>query len=347
MVDLDELRREIVLAVSQSKSPREFLRDRRLRELYDQIKSLPPVERGPFGKQINELKQAIEQAIDVRLEELEKVDLKPIDVTAPMDANSSKPELLPSEQGTIHPLSAEIERISEIFNRMGFVTEESREIDDQFHMFESLNFPKGHPARDDYDTFMTEETDSNGDRLIAPAHTSTMQNRVLTKYRDNLEKGEAIAAIVPDRVFRNEDLDARHEHTFYQVEGVYVSRRVNVGNLIATLQEFLQEYYGKKLDVRVNPFYFPFTEPSFEFALSCPFCEGKNPECKICSGEGWIELLGCGMIHPNVLRAAQIDPNEYTGFAFGCGIDRLVMMKYGIEDVRHFESGKLDFLEQF
>ena len=347
MVGLDELRREIVLAVSQSKSPREFLRDRRLRELYDQIKSLPPVERGPFGKQINELKQAVERAIAVRLEELEKVDLKPIDVTAPMDANSPKPELLPSEQGTIHPLSAEIERISEIFNRMGFVTEESREIDDQFHMFESLNFPKGHPARDDYDTFMTEETDSNGDRLIAPAHTSTMQNRVLTKYRDNLEKGEAIAAIVPDRVFRNEDLDARHEHTFYQVEGVYVSRRVNVGNLIATLQEFLQEYYGKKLDVRVNPFYFPFTEPSFEFALSCPFCEGKNPDCKVCSGEGWIELLGCGMIHPNVLRAAQIDPNEYTGFAFGCGIDRLVMMKYGIEDVRHFESGKLDFLEQF
>ena len=347
MVDLDELRREIVLAVSQSKSPREFLRDRRLRELYDQIKSLPSVERGPFGKQINELKQAIEQAIAVRLEELEKVDLKPIDVTAPMDMNSPKPELLLSEQGTIHPLSAEIERISEIFNRMGFVTEESREIDDQFHMFESLNFPKGHPARDDYDTFMTEETDSNGDRLIAPAHTSTMQNRVLTKYRDNLEKGEAIAAIVPDRVFRNEDLDARHEHTFYQVEGVYVSRRVNVGNLIATLQEFLQEYYGKKLDVRVNPFYFPFTEPSFEFALSCPFCEGRNPDCKVCSGEGWIELLGCGMIHPNVLRAAQIDPNEYTGFAFGCGIDRLVMMKYGIEDVRHFESGKLDFLEQF
>ena len=347
MVDLDELRREIVLAVSQSKSPREFLRDRRLRELYEQIKSLPPVERGPFGKRINELKQAIEQTIAARLEELEKVDLKPIDVTAPMDANSPKPELLPSEQGTIHPLSAEIERISEIFNRMGFVTEESREIDDQFHMFESLNFPKGHPARDDYDTFMTEETDSNGDRLIAPAHTSTMQNRVLTKYRDNLEKGEAIAAIVPDRVFRNEDLDARHEHTFYQVEGVYVSRRVNVGNLIATLQEFLQEYYGKKLDVRVNPFYFPFTEPSFEFALSCPFCEGKNPDCKVCSGEGWIELLGCGMIHPNVLRAAQIDPNEYTGFAFGCGIDRLVMMKYGIEDVRHFESGKLDFLEQF
>ena len=254
---------------------------------------------------------------------------------------------MPSDQGTIHPLSAEIERISGIFNRMGYCVEESREIDDQFHMFESLNFPKGHPARDDYDTFMTEQTDVNGDRLIAPAHTSTMQNRVLQKYRAQLERGEAIAAIVPDRVFRNEDLDARHEHTFYQVEGVYVGKGVAVGNLIATLQAFLQEYYGKKLDVRVNPFYFPFTEPSFEFALSCPFCEGKDPSCKVCSGEGWIELLGCGMIHPNVLRAANINPDEYTGFAFGCGIDRLVMMRYGIEDVRHFESGRLDFLEQF
>jgi phenylalanyl-tRNA synthetase alpha chain len=128
---------------------------------------------------------------------------------------------------------------------------------------------------------------------------------------------------------------------------VYVAKGVNVGNLIATLQEFLQAYYSKKLDVRVNPCYFPFTEPSFEFALSCPFCEGKDATCKVCSGEGWIELLGCGLIHPNVLRAADIDPAEYTGFAFGCGIDRLVMMKYGIEDVRHFESGKLDFLEQF
>ena len=347
MEKLDEVRSILVSRVSEAAEPRSVLRSAELRELYGIIATLPAEERGPFGKKVNELKQELEKAVTDREDELSKVDLPPIDVTAPMDVNAPQPDLLPSEQGTIHPLSAEIERISDIFNRMGFVTEESREIDDQFHMFESLNFPKGHPARDDYDTFMTEETDANGDRLIAPAHTSTMQNRVLKKYHGNLEKGEAIAAIVPDRVFRNEDLDARHEHTFYQVEGVYVAKGVNVGNLIATLQEFLQEYYGKKLDVRVNPFYFPFTEPSFEFALSCPFCEGKNQDCKVCSGEGWIELLGCGMIHPNVLKAADIDPNEYTGFAFGCGIDRLVMMKYGIEDVRHFESGKLDFLEQF
>ena len=347
MDKLDEVRSILLSRVGEADEPRSVLRSVELRELYGVIATLPSEERGAFGKKVNELKQELERAITAREAELSKVELPPIDVTAPMDVNAPWPELLPSDRGTIHPLSREIDRISDIFNRMGFVTEESREIDDQFHMFESLNFPKGHPARDDYDTFMTVETDKDGDRLIAPAHTSTMQNRMLVKYRDNLAKGEAIAAIVPDRVFRNEDLDARHEHTFYQVEGVYVAKGVNVGNLIATLQEFLQEYYGKKLDVRVNPFYFPFTEPSFEFALSCPFCEGKNPDCKVCSGEGWIELLGCGMIHPNVLKAADIDPNEYTGFAFGCGIDRLVMMKYGIEDVRHFESGKLDFLEQF
>lgn len=346
-MDIETIAKTLTDRALASNAPREVLRAPELKALYEHIKTLPSDERGSFGKRVNELKQALELAVSARQAELEKVDLPPIDVTAPMDVNTDIPPLLPSDQGTIHPLSAEIERISGIFNRMGYCVEESREIDDQFHMFESLNFPKGHPARDDYDTFMTEQTDVNGDRLIAPAHTSTMQNRVLQKYRAQLERGEAIAAIVPDRVFRNEDLDARHEHTFYQVEGVYVGKGVAVGNLIATLQAFLQEYYGKKLDVRVNPFYFPFTEPSFEFALSCPFCEGKDPLCKVCSGEGWIELLGCGMIHPNVLRAANINPDEYTGFAFGCGIDRLVMMRYGIEDVRHFESGKLDFLRQF
>lgn len=346
-MDIETIAKTLTDRALASNAPREVLRAPELKALYEHIKTLSSDERGSFGKRVNELKQALELAVSARQAELEKVDLPPIDVTAPMDVNTDIPPLLPSDQGTIHPLSAEIERISGIFNRMGYCVEESREIDDQFHMFESLNFPKGHPARDDYDTFMTEQTDVNGDRLIAPAHTSTMQNRVLQKYRAQLERGEAIAAIVPDRVFRNEDLDARHEHTFYQVEGVYVGKGVAVGNLIATLQEFLQEYYGKKLDVRVNPFYFPFTEPSFEFALSCPFCEGKDPLCKVCSGEGWIELLGCGMIHPNVLSAADINPDEYTGFAFGCGIDRLVMMRYGIEDVRHFESGKLDFLRQF
>ncbi len=347
MSQISEVREILFSRVAESDEPRAVLRASELRKLYGEIPKMPASDRGVFGREINKLKQELEQAVSEREAQLSVVDLTPIDVTAPMDVNADIPVLLPSDRGSIHPLMREIEVISDIFNRMGYVTEESREIDDQFHMFESLNFPKGHPARDDYDTFMTEETDADDERLIAPAHTSTMQYRVLKKYRSQLEDGKAIAAVVPDRVFRNEDLDARHEHTFYQVEGVYVAKGVNVGNLIATLQEFLQAYYGKKLDVRVNPFYFPFTEPSFEFALSCPFCEGKDESCKICSGEGWIELIGCGLIHPKVLRYADIDPEIYTGFAFGCGVDRLVMMKYGIEDVRHFQSGKLDFLRQF
>lgn len=323
----------------------DILKARELKELFTIIPTLQPHERSSFGQAVNALSVELKHMVEA--ESADSKALPRIDVTAPFDINAKLPDLLPSETGTIHPLTAEIDRLSDIFSRMGFVTEQSREIDDQYHMFESLNFPDGHPARDDYDTFMTVQKDTDGHPLIAPAHTSTMQNRMLRKYRSILESGEPIAAVVPDRVFRNEDLDARHEHTFYQVEGVYVAKGVHAGMLIATLQAFLEEYYGKKLDVRVNPFYFPFTEPSFEFALSCPFCEGKNPECKVCSGEGWIELLGCGMIHPNVLRAAEIDPEIYTGFAFGCGIDRLVMMKYGIEDVRHFHSAKLDFLRQF
>jgi phenylalanyl-tRNA synthetase alpha chain len=314
-----------------------------LRALYSEIPTLPNEQKASFGAELNQLKNELASLVASHQEAAEA--LSPIDVTAPFDINAARPQLLPTTQGTTHPLTREIRRVADIFARMGFEISESREIDDQYHMFETLNFPKGHPARDDYDTFMTVQKDKDGDPLIAPAHTSTMQNRVMAERKDKLEQGEAIAVVIPDRVFRNEDLDARHEHTFYQVEGVYVAKGVHAGMLVATLQTFLQEYYRKELDVRVNPFYFPFTEPSFEFALSCPFCDKKG--CSICSYEGWIELLGCGMIHPNVLKAAGIDPAEYTGFAWGCGIDRLVMMKYGIEDVRHFESAKLEFLRQF
>lgn len=311
-----------------------------LRALYAEIPMLTPEERGSFGKEINQLKQELDSLVASHQEKAEA--LPPIDVTAPFDSNvpgGKKPRLMSSENGTKHPLMVELEQVLDIFYRMGFTAVESRQLDDDYHMFGALNFPEGHPARDDYDTFMTEEG------LIAPAHTSTMQNRVLKKYAGNLQKGEPIAVVIPGRVFRNEDLDARHEHTFHQLEGVYVDKGIHAGNLIATLKTFLQEYYGKELEVKTQPFYFPFTEPSFEFALSCPFCDKQG--CNICSYSGWIELLGCGMIHPDVLREGGIDPETYTGFAWGGGIERLVMMKHGIEDIRHFESGKLDFLRQF
>lgn len=324
----------------------EILRAVELKALYAEIPTLSPEDRGPFGKELNALRAELQAAADSQVSTTDS--RVAIDVTAPFDLNipaDKRPQLLPTENGSIHPLMQEREIMLDIFYRMGFTAVESREIDDDYHMFTSLNFPLGHPARDDYDTFMTEETDANGNRFIAPAHTSTMQNRVLQKYKSSLEAGTPIAVLVPDRVFRNEDLDARHEHTFYQFEGVYVDKGVNAGHLMATLKTFLEEYYGKQLEVKSQPFYFPFTEPSFEFSLSCPFCDKAG--CHICSYVGWIELLGCGMIHPNVLKMAGIDPNVYTGFAWGGGIDRLVMMKYGIEDVRYFESGKLDFLRQF
>lgn len=342
-LDFTDIQKQLLTQIATSDQPRSVLRAPELRQLYSQIRGAD--DKAAFGAAVNDLKQSLEAAIDAREAELAAVDLPPIDVTAPMDVNAPVPSLLPGTGGTQHPLTREMGRIADIFGRMGFAIEDSREIDDQYHMFETLNFPPGHPARDDYDTFMTVQTDADGEPLIAPAHTSTMQNRTLRKYRDLLDRGEPIAAVVPDRVFRNEDLDARHEHTFHQFEGIYVDRGVHAGMLIATLQSFLEEYYGKQLEVRVNPFYFPFTEPSFEFSLSCPFCDQAG--CNICSQAGWIELLGCGMIHPNVLRAADIDPTIYTGFAWGAGVERLVMMKYGIEDIRHFNSAKLDFLRQF
>ena len=313
------------------------LRAPELKALAAEIPLLKPEQRSSFGKELNQLKAELEKLVSAA-NDVEET-LEPIDVTAPLDVNAAEPSLLPAENGSRHPLMTELDKIIDIFARMGFVAVESRQLDDDYHMFETLNFPEGHPARDDYDTFMTT------DGLIAPAHTSTMQNRVLKANRSVLESGKPIAAVIPGRVFRNEDLDARHEHTFYQLEGVYVGTGVHAGNLIATLKTFLEEYYEQTLEVRTQPFYFPFTEPSFEFAISCPFC--KKEGCSICGQAGWIELLGCGMIHPNVLKMAGIDPTEYTGFAWGMGIDRLVMMKQNIEDVRHFESGKLEFLRQF
>jgi phenylalanyl-tRNA synthetase alpha chain len=324
----------------------DILKSVELKGLYAEIPTLPPDQRGAFGKEINQLKAELEQLVAEHKEQAEALPL--IDVTAPFDTNTppeQRPRLLSADHGSRHPLMSELKQVLDIFYRMGFTAIESRQLDDDYHMFTALNFPEGHPARDDYDTFMTKETDKQGKPLIAPAHTSTMQHRVLKAMKGNLEQGRPIAVVIPGRVFRNEDLDARHEHTFYQLEGVYVDKGVHAGHLMATLKTFLQEYYGQELEIKTQPFYFPFTEPSFEFALSCPFC-GKQG-CNVCSYSGWIELLGCGMIHPNVLKEAGLDPNVYTGFAWGGGIERLVMMKYDIEDIRHFESGKLDFLKQF
>lgn len=325
--------------LSESETKTDILKAAELRALYAVIPTLSIDERAKFGQELNALKQELESLATVSGDNSE--DVESIDVTAPFDINTLpgfRPRLITTELGGRHPLMVELDEILDIFYRMGFDAVESRQIDDDYHMFGSLNFPEGHPARDDYDTFMTEEG------LIAPAHTSTMQNRVLKDRKADLEHGKPIAVVVPGRVFRNEDLDARHEHTFYQLEGIYVGKGVNVGHLMATLKAFMKAYYKRDVEIKTQPFYFPFTEPSFEFAISCPFCDKKG--CNIC-GEGWIELLGCGMIHPNVLTEAGIDPAIYTGFAWGVGFMRMAMIKYNIEDIRHFESAKLEFLRQF
>lgn len=336
--DIAQVAERLKNSLSQLEDKKSILRDPALKSLFEQIKLLPPEERSDFGKEVNLLRKELEGMVADSL--IAEEILPPLDITSPWDEGTNienQPKFFSVEQGSIHPLMQEIDSICEIYQRMGFVVEDSREIDNDFNMFGSLNFPEGHPARDDYDTFMTDEG------LIAPAHTSTMQNRILKKYKVNLEKGETIAAVIPGRVFRNEDLDATHEHTFYQLEGVYVGKGVVVGNLIATLSAFMNEYFGEELKTKLQPFYFPFTEPSFEFAVERPEVLRKDDS----EEQKWLELLGCGMIHPNVLKMADIDPEVYTGFAWGGGIERLVMMKHGIEDIRHFESANLKFLRQF
>ena len=332
--NIEGVEKTLLARVADSDAPRDVLKAPEIRTLYAAIAKLPPEERSEFGRRVNQVKDAVQAAVDAREAELEAADVTPLDVTAPWAPNASRPTLLPTETGTRHPLTTELEVVIDVFTRMGFEAIESRQIDDDHHMFGALNFPKDHPARDGYDTFRTEEG------YIPPAHTSTMQHRILKQGKAQLEAGGQIAAISYGRVFRNEDVDATHEHTFYQVEGVFVSPTATLGEMLGTLRSFFETYYGQALRIKTQPGYFPFVEPGLEFAIEKPASIGGKP------GE-WLEMLGCGMIHPNVLKAAGIDPTKYRGFAWGGGVERLVMLKYGIEDLRHFESAKLAFLRKF
>lgn len=301
---------------------------------YAGIRDVPVEKRAEFGREINKKKQEILAKIAELEEAALDAEVEPIDITAFAAPNEPLPEVYPQDFGSKHPLTTELDRVAGIYQMMGFDVMESRQLDDEYHMFDSLNFAKEHPARDGYDTFRTEEG------LIPPAHTSTMQHRVLKMYRDNLAQGKTIAVVVPGRVYRNEDVDATHEHTFYQCEGVYVAEKCTMGDMLGILREFFEKYYEQKLNIRTQPGYFPFTEPSLEFMIEKPKALGGK------KGD-FLEMLGCGMIHPNVLKMAGIDPTKYHGFAWGGGIDRLVMLRYGLKDVRYFESGNLNFLKEF
>lgn len=331
--DIDIVRKELRQRVDDLDDAKQVLRAPELKNLFKKLASLPTSDRAKFGQELNSLKNELAVLVQAKEDKTFEDSEREIDITAPFDVNVSedkRPRLLGAENGSVHPISTELATIKDIFVRMGFNVEESRQLDDEYHMFTALNFPKDHPARDDYDTFVTEEG------LILPAHTSTMQNRVLKQY------DLPVRVVIPGRVFRNEDLDATHEHTFHQVEGVYVDEGVTMGDMLGTIVAFFEEYFGQEIEYKTQPFFFPFVEPGLEFLIKKPEALKKEGE-----GDSWMEIMGCGMIHPNVLSEAGVDPDRYSGFAFGMGVDRMVMIKYGIEDVRHFMSGNLEFLRQF
>jgi phenylalanyl-tRNA synthetase alpha chain len=335
-MDLAKVREELE---RQARAGNNVLKSDTWREATAQIMEVEQKRRADFGRELNDLKHSLETIMQETAKAMEPLgtNLPPIDITAPFgastpEATTAKPQLSTADQGSRHPLTEEIERVVAIYRDMGFAAVESRQLDDDFHMFESLNFPDGHPARDSYDSFRTAEG------FIPPAHTSTMQHRILLAGRTALiEQNQPIASVSYGRCFRNEDADATHEHTFYQCEGVFVSREANLSQMLGVLRNFFETYYGQKLAIRTQPAFFPFVEPGLEFLIEKPQSLG---------GGGWLEMLGCGMIHPNVLKMAGLDPKEFRGFAWGGGIDRLVMLKRHIADIRILESGRIKALKE-
>ena len=308
-----------------------------LTAILKQMGGLSAEERPVIGQLANKVRSEIEAKITEKAEALRseaaanKMAAETIDVTLPGKA----PEI-----GRLHPLTAVLEEVKEIFLGMGFDIVDGPEVETDHYCFEALNMPKHHPARDMQDTYYLD----NGQLL--KSQTSAAQNAILKKYGKNLiENGVPIKAIFPGRCFRNEATDACHENTFFQMEGVMVDKNISISNLIFFMKTMLSEVFQKDINVRLRPGFFPFVEPGFELDISCLICGGEG--CPSCKHSGWLELCPCGMIHPNVLREGGIDPDEYTGFAFGLGLTRLAMMKYGIKDIRDLNSGSLKALSQF
>ena len=301
-----------------------------INELMKGLRDMTPEERKEAGQAVNTFKAEAETAIAKKGEELETAALAAT-IRAAKKFNPTLPEQ--SDRGSYHPITLIARDVEEIFTTMGFTVEDYVEITDDYHCFEALNIPKHHPARDMQDTYYID----NGQLL--KTHTSAAQNHIMKKY------GAPLRAIFPGRCFRNEAIDACHENTFFQMEGMMIDKDISISNLIYFMKTMLSAVFGEELMVRLRPGFFPFTEPGFELDISCTICHGKG--CPSCKNTGWLELCPCGMIHPNVLREGGIDPEEYTGFAFGLGMTRLAMMKYGVKDIRDFNSGNLRALSQF
>lgn len=306
-------------------------------DLLKGMKELSNDERKVFGQKVNELKGLVNEKISEKTQELKEKEIqKEIELMPEFDL--SMPPVM--DRGSYHPITLVQRECERIFKSMGFTVEDYSEIVTDYECFESLNIPKHHPARDMQDTYYL----TNGQLL--KSQTSAAQNAIYKKYRDALiNDGVPIKAIFPGRCFRNEATDACHENTFFQMEGVMVDKDISISNLIYFMKTMLSEVFQKDIKVRLRPGFFPFVEPGFELDISCLICGGEG--CPSCKHSGWLELCPCGMIHPEVLKAGGIDPDEYTGFAFGLGLTRLVMMKYGIKDIRDLNSGSLKTLSQF
>ena len=300
-----------------------------LNKVFDEFRTVPNEQKKELGQKINALKQTVQAKFETLQNSLAESDddtFANVDLTLP-----SKPIQL----GSHHPLSIVRNEIIDIFSRIGFTVEEGPEIEDDWHVFSALNFPPEHPARDMQDTFFIEK---NPDILLR-THTSSVQSRVME------QRQPPIRSIFPGRVFRNEAISARAHCIFHQVEGLYVDTNVSFADLKQTLLYFAKEMFGNDTQIRLRPSYFPFTEPSAEMDISCSICGGKG--CPVCKGTGWLEILGCGMVDPNVLKNCNIDADKYTGFAFGMGVERIAMLKYQVKDIRLFFKNDTRFLKQF
>ena len=306
-------------------------------DLLKGMKDLSNDERKAVGALVNELKQSANEDITNKIEELKEAEIKK-EIESMPTFDLSIPTNL--DRGSYHPITLVQRECERIFKSMGFTVEDYSEVVTDYECFESVNIPKNHPARDMQDTYYLE----NGQLL--KSQTSAAQNAILRKYGDALRNdGKPIKAIFPGRCFRNEATDACHENTFFQMEGMMVDKDISISNLIYFMKTMLSEVFKKDIKVRLRPGFFPFVEPGFELDISCLICGGEG--CPSCKHSGWLELCPCGMIHPEVLREGGIDPDEYTGFAFGLGLTRLAMMKYGVKDIRDLNSGSLKTLAQF
>ena len=303
-----------------------------VKELFDEFKSVGPEEKRIFGKVLNEFKQVAEAKFETckaQFESSTSTQKLDTDLTLPGEG---------MELGARHPLQLVRREIVEIFKKLGFTVAEGPEIEDDWHNFSALNFPEEHPARDMQDTFFIKKGGEKGD-IALRTHTSSVQVRMM-------EQGKPpFRSIMPGRVYRNEAISARAHCFFHQIEGLYVDENVSFADLKQTLFYFVQELYGEGTKVRFRPSYFPFTEPSAEMDISCSICKGAG--CNMCKGSGWVEILGCGMVDPNVLENCGIDSKKYTGFAFGMGIERITNLKYEIKDLRLFSENDVRFLKQF